>query len=321
VRGLCGTCSSNCASRSLYDSARCCRTKRLHPVCALVSFVNVNDVFISLRVSISRAHLTHVAMYYISLQLYQASPQTLRGRISSWGHIHTHTHTHTHTHAHTHTHTHILTYSHAHTHTHARTHARTRYLHLLMRPLVLALQSDNDLVSQGLRTLELCVDNLSPLYLAPIIEPVKVDLMKALWSHMQTGGSGGSSVHTGVVAFRLLGKLGGRNRDTFIHPPVLAPISHKAPALRLALSYDETQIVYLAIDEAVKVAVTTLRTDNDPNHLRAAFQFLRGAVAGRDIPTPSPPPPHVPPRTLIYAQPRYCALTHAHAWSHTRTHA
>ena len=149
-----------------------------------------------------------------------------------------------------------------------------------MRPLVLALESDDDLVSQGLRTLELCVDNLSPLYLAPIIEPVKVELMNALWRHMQTGGAAGSSVHTGVVAFRMLGKLGGRNRDTFIHPPVLKPNSHKAPALRLALSYDETQIVYLAIDEAVKVAVKTLRTDSDVNHIRAAFDFLRGAVAG-----------------------------------------
>ena len=177
----------------------------------------------------------------------------------------------------------------------------TRYLHLLMRPLVLALQSDNELVSQGLRTLELCVDNLSPLYLAPIIEPVKVDLMNALWGHMQTGGSSGSSVHTGVVAFRLLGKLGGRNRDTFIYPPVLTPSSHKAPALRLALSYDESQIVYLAIDEAIKVAVTTLRTDNDANHLRAAFQFLRGAVAGIDFPPL-----------------KICARTRAHTHTHTQ---
>lgn len=114
------------------------------------------------------------------------------------------------------------------------------YLHLLMRPLVLALRSDDDLVSQGLRTLELCVDNLSPLYLAPIIEPVKGDLMNALWEHMQSGSS--KSLH-GVIAFRLLGKLGGRNRDTFLDPPVLTPSSHKAPALRLALLYDKTQIL------------------------------------------------------------------------------
>lgn len=37
---------------------------------------------------------------------------------------------------------------------------------------------------------------------------------------------------------------------------------------------------YLAVDEAVSVALDTLRTDSDANHLGAAFQFLRGAVAG-----------------------------------------
>ncbi|KAG1250778.1 hypothetical protein G6F68_012630 [Rhizopus microsporus] len=36
------------------------------------------------------------------------------------------------------------------------------YLPFLMRPLVTALQADQDLVSQGLRTMELCNDNLNP---------------------------------------------------------------------------------------------------------------------------------------------------------------
>ena len=58
------------------------------------------------------------------------------------------------------------------------------HLHYLMRPLVLALQAGPDLVSQGLRTLELCIDNLTPAFLDPIMAPVIGDLMQALWKVM-----------------------------------------------------------------------------------------------------------------------------------------
>ena len=39
------------------------------------------------------------------------------------------------------------------------------YLHMLMDPLVSALNGSKTLISQGLRTLELCVDNLQPDFL------------------------------------------------------------------------------------------------------------------------------------------------------------
>ena len=39
------------------------------------------------------------------------------------------------------------------------------YLHMLMDPLVSALNGSKMLISQGLRTLELCVDNLQPDFL------------------------------------------------------------------------------------------------------------------------------------------------------------
>jgi len=42
-------------------------------------------------------------------------------------------------------------------------------------------QAGPDLVSQGLRTLELCIDNLTPVFLDPIMAPVIGDLMQALW--------------------------------------------------------------------------------------------------------------------------------------------
>ncbi|ODV71827.1 histone acetyltransferase TRA1 CYBJADRAFT_142845 [Cyberlindnera jadinii NRRL Y-1542] len=88
------------------------------------------------------------------------------------------------------------------------------HLNYLMRPLVLALNSSQELVSQGLRTLELCVDNLTAEYFDPIIEPVINDVMKALWGHLKPLPYHHQHSHT---AFRILGKLGGRNRR-FIKP-------------------------------------------------------------------------------------------------------
>ncbi|KAJ2295677.1 transcription-associated protein 1, partial [Coemansia sp. Cherry 401B] len=87
------------------------------------------------------------------------------------------------------------------------------FLSLLMRPLVFALESGPELVSQGLRTLELCIDNLTREFLDPILTPVMDDIMTSLWLHLQLPSS--ASTHAPVAA-RILGKLGGRNRHMLI---------------------------------------------------------------------------------------------------------
>lgn len=92
------------------------------------------------------------------------------------------------------------------------------HLSYLMKPLVLALRAGSDLVSQGLRTLELCVDNLTADYLDPIMAPVIDDLMAALWEHLRPGPYNHYHSHT---TMRILGKLGGRNRKFLEGPPQL----------------------------------------------------------------------------------------------------
>lgn len=73
------------------------------------------------------------------------------------------------------------------------------YLPMLMDPLVSALNGSPTLISQGLRTLELCVDNLQPEFLYEHIQPVRADLMQALWRTLR-------NVHdpTAVVSFRFV---------------------------------------------------------------------------------------------------------------------
>lgn len=88
------------------------------------------------------------------------------------------------------------------------------FLPYLMKPLVYALQGYPDLVSQGLRTLELCIDNLTAEYFDPIIETVVEDVSKALFKLLKPQPFNHTISHTAV---RILGKLGGRNRR-FLKP-------------------------------------------------------------------------------------------------------
>lgn len=92
------------------------------------------------------------------------------------------------------------------------------HLSYLMKPLVLALRASSELVGQGLRTLELCVDNLTADYLDPIMTPVIDELMAALWEHLKPSPYNHFHAHT---TMRILGKLGGRNRRFLDRSPCL----------------------------------------------------------------------------------------------------
>lgn len=92
------------------------------------------------------------------------------------------------------------------------------YLGYLMKPLVLALRSSGDLLSQGLRTLELCIDNLTQEFLDPIMAPYQADIMNALWAHLQPLPHPHAHSHT---TMRILGKMGGRNRRVLQQPPAI----------------------------------------------------------------------------------------------------
>ncbi|KAJ9105954.1 hypothetical protein QFC19_003288 [Naganishia cerealis] len=83
------------------------------------------------------------------------------------------------------------------------------HLGYLMKPLVYALNAGTDLVNQGLRTLELCIDNLTAEFLDPTMAPVLRDLMNALYNLLKPVPFDHLHSHAAV---KILGKLGGRNR-------------------------------------------------------------------------------------------------------------
>ena len=130
------------------------------------------------------------------------------------------------------------------------------YLPMLMDPLVSALNGSQTLVSQGLRTLELCVDNLQPDFLYEHIQPVRAELMQALWKTLRN-----PSDQIAHVAFRVLGKFGGGNRKMMIEPQALDYVEQEEPGPALTVTFPEhRQPVSLPVRNIIETAFNALKS-------------------------------------------------------------
>ena len=154
------------------------------------------------------------------------------------------------------------------------------HLSYLMRPLVVALRAGSDLVGQGLRTLELCVDNLTAEYLDPIIAPVIDDLMTALWDHLKPHPYSHFLAHT---TMRILGKLGGRNRKFLTGPPGLeyksfADDSCSIDIRLIGSNKDRAFPAHLGLDLAIatlsEVPKTPAAKKSDPFYKQQALRMV-----------------------------------------------
>lgn len=139
------------------------------------------------------------------------------------------------------------------------------HLSHLMRPIVVAVRGGTDLVGQGLRTLELCVDNLTADYLDPIMAPFMDEMMTALWEHLKPHPYPHFISHTSM---RILGKLGGRNRKYLTHPPKLTfqEYADDAPSTDIRLigsSKDKAFPLDLGVDLAVHQLTKVPKTPED----------------------------------------------------------
>ncbi|KAJ8604234.1 hypothetical protein MRB53_041886 [Persea americana] len=147
-----------------------------------------------------------------------------------------------------------------------------------MRPLVLALTAGPDLVTQGLRTLELCIDNLTQEFLDPIIQPILHELMQALWSHLRPLPHNHHHSHS---ALRILGKLGGRNRkflDQGSDFDVLDIQRQSQPKFKLCFHGAELESSYSWTD-FVPLANRVLRdSTNNDEYKHSAFHIVRAAL-------------------------------------------
>ncbi|XP_045458905.1 transcription-associated protein 1 [Melitaea cinxia] len=148
------------------------------------------------------------------------------------------------------------------------------YLPMLMDPLVSALNGSHTLISQGLRTLELCVDNLQPDFLYEHIQPVRADLMQALWRTLQNN-------EVARIAFRVLGKFGGGNRKMMIEPQRLEYRESDAPPPAVQAHFqDQPKPIDFEVDKIIETAFSALKSSTtDPFYRRQCWEVLRCYLA------------------------------------------
>ncbi|SCV01740.1 LAME_0G18184g1_1 [Lachancea meyersii CBS 8951] len=151
------------------------------------------------------------------------------------------------------------------------------YLTYLMKPLVYALQGFPELVTQGLRTLELCIDNLTAEYFDPIIEPVVEDAIRSLFKLLKPQPFNHQISHTAV---RILGKLGGRNRRFLKqHSDLKIAGELDTPVNALFKIHGMTGEVPLSITPGVRSALDILKDYRcDIFYKKSAFRYLKSIL-------------------------------------------
>ena len=157
------------------------------------------------------------------------------------------------------------------------------YLPMLMDPLVSALNGSQTLVSQGLRTLELCVDNLQPDFLYDHIQPVRAELMQALWHTLRN-----PTDNIANVSFRVLGKFGGGNRKMMTEPQRIEyrewnsdnsgnDSGTRSNGTNILVTFmDQKDSIQFSIDKAIEVAFTALKqSSTDPFYRRQCWEVIK----------------------------------------------
>nr|XP_042899044.1 transformation/transcription domain-associated protein isoform X5 [Parasteatoda tepidariorum] len=150
------------------------------------------------------------------------------------------------------------------------------YLPMLMDPLVSALNGSQTLVSQGLRTLELCVDNLQPDFLYDHIQPVRAELMQALWRTLRN-----PTDSVAQVAFRVLGKFGGGNRKMMVEPQRLEYSSRESIGPCVAVYFQEHKNnISLPIGKIIETAFNALKTSATSEFYRKqCWEIIKGFLS------------------------------------------
>ncbi|KAK1948059.1 Transcription-associated protein 1 [Phytophthora citrophthora] len=119
----------------------------------------------------------------------------------------------------------------------ARLSSLLQYLPSLMKSVVRAILSRGELAYLGLRTLEFWVDNLNPDFLYPIMtsqDRLLTEIIEALNTHLIP-----PPYPYGELAMRILGKIGGRNRQYLMDPLNLDYHEHSFTGLTFTFQWDE----------------------------------------------------------------------------------
>lgn len=139
------------------------------------------------------------------------------------------------------------------------------FLPMLMDPLVSALNGSPMLVTQGLRTLELCVDNLLPDFFCDHIQPVRAELMQSLWKTLR------NQDNSALGAFRILGKFGGGNRNMLVEAQKIEYEDIDQDATHLQVS----SFIKFPAKQIIESAYSQLKTSSDTFILNESWKIIK----------------------------------------------
>lgn len=119
------------------------------------------------------------------------------------------------------------------------------------------------------------MDNLQPDFLYDHIQPVRADLMQALWRTLRNQDSAAQ------VAFRVLGKFGGGNRKMMIEPQRLEYNDRDQPAPAVKAYFQEHRDkIDFPIDKVIETAFNALKSSTtDPFYWRQSWEVIRCYLA------------------------------------------
>ncbi|CAH9116378.1 unnamed protein product [Cuscuta epithymum] len=154
------------------------------------------------------------------------------------------------------------------------------HLSRLMKPLVMCLKGNDELVSLGLRTLEFWIDSLNPDFLEPSMANVMSEVILALWSHLRP-----APYPWGGKSLQLLGKLGGRNRRFLKEPLALECKENPEHGLRVILTFEPSTPFLVPLDRCINLAVAALMHHKnvglDAFYRKQALKFLRACLSSQ----------------------------------------
>ncbi|KAK2466244.1 hypothetical protein APHAL10511_001886, partial [Amanita phalloides] len=147
------------------------------------------------------------------------------------------------------------------------------HLSYLMQPLAMALRGNPESVSQGLRTLELCIDSLTPDFLDPTLSSVLREVMEALFGLLKPIPANHHHAHTTI---RILGKLGGRNRRLLTKELMLTYHDHSEPA-KMSISFGGN-VEKMDITAISRLSIRILNKGTSVDRVQA-YNFLENCLS------------------------------------------
>lgn len=153
------------------------------------------------------------------------------------------------------------------------------HLPRLMKPLVMCLKGNDELINLGLRTLEFWIDSLNPDFLEPSMANVMSEVILALWSHLRP-----PPYPWGAKSLQLLGKLGGRNRRFLKEPLALESKENPEHGLRFILTFEPSTPFLVPLDRCINLAVGAVMQKGssvDSFYRKQALKFLRVCLSSQ----------------------------------------